>query len=759
MLTKIHIIPLLLALLNSSIYSQEKKGFEQSYNELTDMLEGKQTASFEKAVFLAENPYLNNKYNFKSFQIGIDQHLNLIHKLIEANDRSDSIDFSVIIDRSKPMDVRLFRYTPAQKKELYQKALTNWAIFTYMTDTIESPYSYHYPFSYQINDPFGINDWTNSQVINLLTSDEQKGNCLALVALFKIFSERLDSDAIVCTAPGHIYLRHKNEKGEVYNVELATGSHPGDGSIRTLTYTNREALMSDIALRQLDNTQNIVLCLVNLGKSYERKYNTKSDDFVLKCAETALKYDSLSLNAHLLKLQVLEDRAINYAIQHQLSLEELKQDKAIANTYGQLEKQLTLLYDLGYRQMSMEMQEMVLAGLQKKEIEQAILVKDPTPSPFASIQPKDKSDTRYSTLSGGIYPEVHEKKPIEVYGRLAFDTQKKQIVTYDTSSTYGLLIDPVAFAWSIDPHASSYPSWSPYAAFADNPIIYVDPDGRDNIIYLLVLPSANEKLTMADKQEIINESNNLYKKMGLNTRVVLFENAENFNPDFMDANDSYALLGNSSEIKTMQSKNGFWKQHLGHVYTVDNPEKSSILRGGHELAVGINIAFELNRVFAKKYFNLDQNKGVAFTLVHGSTHNSGMEHNQDYNTGIGRGASFLAGILHPEFEGFKMGIVYDDNGEIITPSDEAISVNEALELSNIAKNKPNSVHMRNVNTFGRGIFPNGSEARANYNYVHNFLLQTTMGKSGWSIPYRNPVTVDEAEKSGTSPVSVDKSKF
>jgi len=31
---------------------------------------------------------------------------------------------------------------------------------------------------------------------------------------------------------------------------------------------------------------------------------------------------------------------------------------------------------------------------------------------------------------------------------------------------------------SVDPSAGDYPNWSPYVAFADNPIYYVDPDGK-----------------------------------------------------------------------------------------------------------------------------------------------------------------------------------------------------------------------------------------------------------------------------------------
>lgn len=33
----------------------------------------------------------------------------------------------------------------------------------------------------------------------------------------------------------------------------------------------------------------------------------------------------------------------------------------------------------------------------------------------------------------------------------------------------------------VDPHASSYPSWSPYTYVFNNPLIFIDPDGRDPI--------------------------------------------------------------------------------------------------------------------------------------------------------------------------------------------------------------------------------------------------------------------------------------
>ena len=48
------------------------------------------------------------------------------------------------------------------------------------------------------------------------------------------------------------------------------------------------------------------------------------------------------------------------------------------------------------------------------------------------------------------------------------------------------MYDPATARWySVDPLASKYPSISGYAAFNNNPILYVDPDGRENIPALI----------------------------------------------------------------------------------------------------------------------------------------------------------------------------------------------------------------------------------------------------------------------------------
>lgn len=457
--------------------------FQQSFKELKNMLEGKQPINFERAVFISENAYLNNRFPFENFQKVLSSHIHLIKQLMEMNNYESSKDFRTLIDFSAPkFDITTLNYTEKEKKEMYRKTLANWAIFKYITDTTLFSNFVHFPFTYQFNDPFGMTDWKNSQVLNLLSSKEQKGNCFALVSLYKIFSDRLNSEAFICTAPQHIYIQHQDHKGDYYNVELATGTHPGDGTLQTLTYTYYEGIVSGISLRRLkEEKQNISLCLVNLGKSYEHKFKTKDDDFILQCAELALKYDTLNLNAMLLKEQVLEEKVTKYANKKNISdINKLKLDNEIATTYKKLEQQIIKLYDLGYHQMPLYMQEMILSAL-KREDNKPIIVQDRTPNPFPSLKNVAPEDKRYSTLSGGAFEEVHERKKFEQYGKFTIDTEKKKIVKLETENNFKFLIDPVVFAWSVDPLAHKYPSWSPYATFFNNPIYYIDPDGKEGI--------------------------------------------------------------------------------------------------------------------------------------------------------------------------------------------------------------------------------------------------------------------------------------
>ena len=83
--------------------------------------------------------------------------------------------------------------------------------------------------------------------------------------------------------------------------------------------------------------------------------------------------------------------------------------------------------------------------------------------------------------SGGmVMPErsfSYENYGFGFNGKLKDDEVKGSGNSYDFSER---IYDPRLSKWfSIDPNFKNYPNFSPYLAFESNPIVFVDPDGRD----------------------------------------------------------------------------------------------------------------------------------------------------------------------------------------------------------------------------------------------------------------------------------------
>ncbi len=447
------IIPLLVILSICSLKAQEapSQHFRQAFEEISAMLDGKQPLDFEKAVFITENAYRDNSLNFEDFKSALNVHSAIIEQFIKANDKYDWRQF-VRGNMGIAPDMEI------EAKERYRKALSNYAIFTYLTDTLtvklEGQNLLHLPYTYSNDDPFGTADWENSQTINLL--ETQKGNCYSLVTLFKILSERFKSEANIVTAPQHIYIEHRDPKGSRFNVEVATRSFPDMGSIQTLTYTTREALLNDISMRKLDLKQSVGLNLVYLAKGYEYKNKVKDDEFILTCANTALQHDPKNLNALLLKAQVYEQRVMK------------KQMPS-----APYEKMLAEFYKLGYRQMPDDMKEIILSKIQGRP--STVTPTDKTPNTFADIGER----SRTVTLSNGLFEEHHTPQKIVRYGQTIFDTEKSKIVKFLDEENSSYQVDPVVFALSVDPLTKSYPMLTPYQFASNTPITAIDLDGLE----------------------------------------------------------------------------------------------------------------------------------------------------------------------------------------------------------------------------------------------------------------------------------------
>ncbi len=118
--------------------------------------------------------------------------------------------------------------------------------------------------------------------------------------------------------------------------------------------------------------------------------------------------------------------------------------------------------------------------------------------------------------------------------------------------------------FSIDPMQNSYPNLGPYNSFACNPILIVDIDGKENIIYVVNVPNGKGDYIIDDSkvQSIIDQANNnIHSKetFGLKTKYVLFDPTKSggeINKKFLDATDAIILVGNVEQVKAYDRKNG-----------------------------------------------------------------------------------------------------------------------------------------------------------------------------------------------------------
>lgn len=109
------------------------------------------------------------------------------------------------------------------------------------------------------------------------------------------------------------------------------------------------------------------------------------------------------------------------------------------------------------------------------------------------------------TLSKGKNNEFHLNSDFKRIGSVIIDTRTKEIAGFiqlDTMYSEATLEPEIISRWmSLDPLAAKYPSMSPYNFVAGNPLIFIDPDGRE-----VVAVSQNSKSGL--QEALFNVFNN-----------------------------------------------------------------------------------------------------------------------------------------------------------------------------------------------------------------------------------------------------------
>jgi RHS repeat-associated protein len=223
--------------------------------------------------------------------------------------------------------------------------------------------------------------------------------------------------------------------------------------------------------------------------------------------------------------------------------------------------------------------------------------------------------------------------------RYGFNGMEKDDENFEGAYDFGARIynSRIGRWLSVDPSAYKYVGWSPYNFVLDNPIKYIDPDGRDPIragIKININPTrmsiihSNSDADNFDKTiydlELYNNADDGFKKYGAFKNVPLLDHWVN-NRVFGKlniANDFLDLFTSDPTEQWIAAAQSSYYSFQERVGSIDMPTE---LIERHVKDFGI-IGFESEvfweekyKIIGWKYFKNDENKRVAITLKYETT--------------------------------------------------------------------------------------------------------------------------------------------
>lgn len=289
---------------DSSYINIVQKNFDKAYDEITAMLDGKQSLSFKRAVFLVENAYFNDSLNYEYFNYKIEQYKKLTLAIFKTN------------------KLQSYNFVDSVQENI------NAALFKVFTDTIKSKINLiiSFPFQYNFQDALGSKEHSSVFVSTLLLT--KKGNCRSLPNLYKILTEELGTKSYLALAPMHMYIKQRNKNIGWYNVELTSGQYPKDAYLISTGYISRDNIVSGLYMDTLSIKESIALCLMDLCLAYRKKLGEMADlNFQLKCADKSLAIKPNLIDGLLRKQRVHKDLWEKYQKENNSDLTLLNKEK------------------------------------------------------------------------------------------------------------------------------------------------------------------------------------------------------------------------------------------------------------------------------------------------------------------------------------------------------------------------------------------------------------------------------------------------
>lgn len=315
--------------------------FYSAFEEINGMLNGKDTLNLGRAVFLVENAWHNNKYDYNDYQKGIKASIDFCNRKIqdEKLDKNDNL-------------------------------VKNMMLFRYISDTLqikENSYKnqIHYPIKYNYDDYDSQTSYDSHFVTTLMQTGV--GQCHSMPLYYLVLAEEIGAEAYWAFSPRHSFVKIQDRRGNWHNVELTCKAILSDAHYMNSSYIKAEALQNNIYLEPMDKTNVIAEMLLELARGYYDKYGL--DDFYLQCIDTAKQYLKNDLNAKILRASYETRLTLTLAnllnapkpeMMQKLSPESYKHYKSMQSQYKEID-------DMGYEELPVSIYAMWLDHIAKEK--------------------------------------------------------------------------------------------------------------------------------------------------------------------------------------------------------------------------------------------------------------------------------------------------------------------------------------------------------------------------------------------------------
>lgn len=199
----------------SQSYQGGTSNYYSAFDEINNMLEGKQPLNLGRAVFLVENAYYNNTLNYDDYQKNINEQLQFCNEKI----REDKLDPNNNLVKNM-MLFRLISDTLKIKPKGTEKTIT------------------HLPIKYDLDDYKSEKHYDSHFVSKLMKSGS--GQCYSMPLYYLVLAEKMGAKAYWAFSPQHSFIKIQDEAGTWYNLELTCNAILSDAHYMNSSYIKAE---------------------------------------------------------------------------------------------------------------------------------------------------------------------------------------------------------------------------------------------------------------------------------------------------------------------------------------------------------------------------------------------------------------------------------------------------------------------------------------------------------------------------------------